>query len=260
MIQTSLAKRIATTAAAGMMFCSLGATVGSAAEIKVLSSVALTSALNQIAPSFEQVTGNKLNIGYSLIADIKKRMLDGETADVIILSRPVMDELGTQEKFTSGSITNIAGTPVALAIRAGTLKPDISTVDTLKSTLLAAKSIAYADPAKGGAAGVYFAHVVDRLGIADQLKSKTILVPGAQAPELVAKGEAEIGVAQTSEIVPVAGAEVLGPLPGEFASTTVFAAGIGATTKSPEVAKSLIQFLAGPVARPVLSAKGFQPS
>ena len=257
MIKTSLAKRIAMTTAGGLMLCSLGATVGSAAEIKVLSSVALTSALNQTAPSFEQATGNKLNIGYSLIADIKKRMLDGETADVIILSRPVMDELEKQGKFTSGSITNIAGTPVALAIRAGTPKPDIS--NTLKSTLLAAKSIAYADPAKGGAAGVYFARVVDRLGIADQLKSKTILVPGAQAPELVAKGEAEIGIAQTSEIVPVVGAEVLGPLPGEFASTTVFAAGIGATAKSPEVARSLIQFLTGPVARPVLSAKGFQP-
>jgi len=259
MIQTSLAKRIAMTAAGGLMLCLLGATVGNAAEIKVLSSVALTSALNQIAPNFEQATGNKLNIGYSLIADIRKRMLDGKTADVIILARPVMDELDKQEKFTSGSITNIAGTPVALAIRAGTPKPDISTVDTLKSTLLAAKSIAYADPAKGGAAGVYFAHVIDRLGITDQLKSKTILVPGAQAPELVAKGEAEIGIAQASEIVPVVGAEVLGPLPGEFASTTAFAAGIGATTKSPEVARSLIQFLTGPVARPVLSAKGFQP-
>ena len=132
MIQTSLAKRIATTAASGLMLYSLGATVCSAAEIKVLSSVALTSALDQIAPSFEQATGNKLNIGYSLIADIKKRMLDGETGDVIILSRPVMDELGKQEKFTSGSITNIAGTPVALAIRPGAPKPDISTVDALK--------------------------------------------------------------------------------------------------------------------------------
>jgi molybdate transport system substrate-binding protein len=259
MIQTPSAKRIAMTAAGGLILCSLGATVGAAAEIRVLSSVALTSALNQIAPSFEQTTGNKLNIGYSLIADIRKRILDGETADVIILSRPVMDELDKQVKFTSSSITNIAGTPVALAIRAGASKPDISTVDALKRTLLAAKSIAYADPAKGGAAGVYFARVVDRLGIADELKSKTILVPGAQAPELVAKGEAEIGVAQTSEIVPVAGAEVLGPLPGEFASTTLFAAGIGANTKVPEVAKSLIQFLTGPVARPVLSTKGFQP-
>jgi molybdate transport system substrate-binding protein len=125
--------------------------------------------------------------------------------------------------------------------------------------LLAAKSIVYADPAKGGASGVYFAHVVERLGIADQLKSKTILVPGAQAAEVVAKGEAEIGAAQTSEIVPVGGAQVLGPLPGEFASTTLFTAGIGVTSKVPEAAKSLIQFLTGPVARPVFSAKGFQP-
>ena len=99
----------------------------------------------------------------------------------------------------------------------------------------------------------------DRLGIADQLKSKTILVPGAHAAEVVAKGEAEIGAAQTSEIVPVAGAEVLGPLPGEFASTTLWTAAIGATTKVPEAAKSLIQFLTGPVARPVFTAKGFQP-
>jgi molybdate transport system substrate-binding protein len=260
MIQISLAKRIAQAAACGLVSCSLAATSASAAEIKVLTSVALTSALNEIAPSFEQATGNKLNtIGYSLIADIRKRMLDGETADVIILSRPVMDELDEQQKFASGSITNIAGTPVALAVRVGAPKLDISTVDALKRTLLAAKSIVYADPAKGGASGVYFARVVDRLGIADQLKSKTILVPGAQAAEVVAKGEAEIGVAQTSEIVPVAGAQVLGPLPGEYASTTLFTAAIGATTKVPEAAKSVIQFLTGPVARPVFSAKGFQP-
>src|SRR6476469_2184407 len=136
-----------------------------AAEIKVLTSVALTTALNELAPKFEQATGNKLNIGYSLIADIRKRILDGETADVIILTRPVMDELDKQQKFASGSITNVAATPVALAIRAGAPKPDISTVDARKRTLLAAKLIVYADPAKGGASGVYFAKVVDRLGI-----------------------------------------------------------------------------------------------
>jgi ABC-type molybdate transport system substrate-binding protein len=141
MIQTSLAKRIALIAAGGLALCSLGATVGSAAEIKVLTSVALTSVLNELAPNFEHATGNKLN----------------------------------------------------------------------------------------------------------------------ESPELVAKGEAEIGVGQASEIVPIAGAEVLGPLPGEFASTTVWTAGIGTTTKVPDMANSFIQFLIGPVARPVLSAKGFQP-
>ena len=116
MIQTL--KRGAIAAIAGLALCSLAAGIGQAAEIKVLTSVALSSALNQIAPNFEQATGNKLNIGYSLIADIRKRILDGETADVIILSRRVMDELDKQQKFASGSITNVAGTPVALAIRA----------------------------------------------------------------------------------------------------------------------------------------------
>jgi molybdate transport system substrate-binding protein len=258
MTQASLAKRIALAAAGGLVSCLLAATAGITAEIKVLTSVALTSALSQLAPNFEQATGNKLNIGYSLIADMRKRILDGETADVIILPRPVMEELDKQQKFASDSITKVAGTPIALAIRTGAPKPDISTVDGLKHTLLAAKSIVYADPAKGGASGVYFAHVVDRLAIADQLKSKTILVPGPQAAEVVAKGEAEIGVAQSSEIVPVAGVEMLGPLPGEFASTTLWTAAIGATSKVSEMAKSLIQFLTGPVARPVFTAKGFQ--
>jgi len=234
-------------------------TIAQGAEVKVLTSVALTSALNELAPKFEQATGNKLNIGYSLIADIRKRILDGETADVIILSRPVMDELEKQGKFAPGSIANVAGTPVVLAIRAGAPKPDIGTVDTLKRTLLAAKSIVYADPAKGGASGVYFARVVDRLGIAEELKPKTILVPGAQAADLVAKGEAEMGVGQASEVVPVAGAQVLGPLPGEFASVTLFTGAIGADTKVPEPAKSFIRFLTEPAAAPVFTAKGFQP-
>ncbi len=260
MQRISLLKGIAQAAAGGLLSCSLAATACSADEIKVLTSVALTSALNQLAPGFEKATGNKLNIGYALIADVRKRILAGETADVIILSRPVMDELDKQGKFASGSITNIAGTPVALAVHAGAPRPDISTADALKRTLLSAKSIVYADPAKGGASGVVFAHVVERLGIADQLKPKTILVPGAQAAQLVAKGQAEIGVGQTSEIVPVAGAQVLGPLPGELNSTTLFTAGIGAATKVPAAAKSFIQFLTGPIAKPVFSAKGFQPS
>lgn len=253
-------RRLALAAAGGFLLSPSAATRAGTAEIKVLTSVALTAALDELTPKFEQASGNKLDIGYSLIADIRKRMLAGETADVIILSRPVMVELQKQDKFAPGSVVDIAGTAVALAIRAGAPMPDISTAGALKQTLLNAKSIVYADPAKGGASGVYFAHVVDRLGIADQLKAKTILVPGAQAAEMVAKGEAEIGVGQTSEIVPVAGAQVLGPLPGEFASTTVFTAGIGASSKDQNAAKSLIQFLGGPIAKPVLAAKGFQPA
>jgi molybdate transport system substrate-binding protein len=154
----------------------------------------------------------------------------------------------------------VVGTPVAVAARAGAPKPDISTVEAFKRTILAAKSIVYSDPAKGGVSGVYFAKVLERLGIADEMKAKTILVPGAQAPEVVAKGEAELGVAQGSEIVPVSGAQLVGPLPGELASTTVFAAAIGAESKSPAAAKGLIDFLRGSHAVQMFKPKGFEPA
>ena len=186
-------------------------------------------------------------------------MLEGETADVIILSRPVMDELQKQDKFAPGTIADVAGIAVAVTVRAGAPKPDISSADALKRSLLAARSIVYADPAKGGLSGVYFARVLDRLGIAEQVKSKTILVPGDQSADVVAKGEAEIGVAQTSEILPVAGAQLVGPLPGDFGLVTVFSAGIGAGSKVPEAATSLIGYLTGPSAASVLKSKGMDP-
>jgi molybdate transport system substrate-binding protein len=233
--------------------------VAHAAEVKVLTSVALTAALTELVPTFEKATGDKVTIVYGLAAEMRKRVLDGESADVIMITRPMMDDLAKQNKLASGTLANVVGTPVALAARAGAVKPDIGTVDAFKRTLLAAKSIVYADPAKGGVSGVVFARALERLGIADQMKAKTILVPGAQAPELVAKGEAELGVAQGSEIVPVAGVELVGPLPGELASTTVFAAAVGAESKSAAAAKALIEFLRAPQAAPAFKAKGFQP-
>jgi molybdate transport system substrate-binding protein len=225
----------------------------------MLTSVAVTSALNELAPQFERVSGDKLSIGYSLIADIRKRVLNGETADVIMLSRPVMEELQAKDKIVPGSIANVAGTAVAVAVRAGAPKPDISTIAAFKTTLLAAKSVVYADPAKGGASGVYFAHVLDRLGIGEQMKPKAILVPGAQAAEVVAKGEAELGIGQTSEIMPVTGAQLVGPFPAELANTTMFAAGIGVGSGETKAAHALIQFLTGPAAASVFKGKGFQP-
>src|SRR5882757_5947392 len=152
----------------------LSALVADAAEVKVFTSVALTNALDELAPIFEQKTRN----------------LDGERADVIILTRAMMDDLAKLNKLAPGNIVNVASTPVALAARAGAPKPDISTADAFKQTLLSAKSISYADPAKGGLSGVVASRAIERLGITEQMKSKTTLVPGAQSPDLVAKGEA----------------------------------------------------------------------
>lgn len=232
--------------------------VGHADEVKVLTSVALTSVLNELGPVFEKRTGHKLVVNYDLAAEQKKRILGGEHADVIILTRAMMEDLLKQNKLASGALVNVAGTPVAVAARAGAQKPDIGSVEAYKETLLKARSIVYADPAKGGLSGVVAARSIEKMGIAEQMKAKTILVPGAQAADLVAKGEAELGIGQASEIVPVAGVQLVGPLPGEFASMTLFTGGIGAETRSAEAAKALIEFLSGPDAAPVLKAKGFE--
>ena len=230
-----------------------------AAEVKVMSTVALTPTLDELTPRYESSSGNKLMVVYSTIADLKKRIEAVETADVMILSRPVLDGLQTQGKVAQGSIVNVGSSYVAIGVRAGA-PPDISTAEKLKTALLAAKSISYADPAKGGASGVYFAKVIDRLGIADQVKSKTVLVPGAQAGELVAKGEVEMGIAQASEIAAVPGAQVVGPLPGDLNSAIVFAVGIGSMSKDPAAAKSLIELLTSPTGAAVLKSKGMDPA
>ena len=247
--------------AAALTGLMLSALVADAAEVKVFTSVALTNALDELAPIFEQKTGNKLTISYDLAAVQKKRILDGERADVIILTRVMMDDLAKQNKLAPGNIVNVASTPVALAARAGAPKPDISTADAFKQTLLSAKSISisYADPAKGGLSGVVASRAIERLGIAEQMKSKTTLVPGAQSPDLVAKGEVELGIAQASEIVPNAGAQLVGPLPGELGSMTQFSGGIGAESASANASKALIDFLAGQEAGSQFKAKGFEP-
>jgi molybdate transport system substrate-binding protein len=236
----------------------IATTVVYAAEIKVLSTVALTPALDELVPKYES-GGNQLTIVYNTIAELKKRIDSGETGDVIILSRPILDEFETQGKLVHGSVVNVGASYVAVGVRAGAPLPDISTPEKLKAVLLAAKSISYADPAKGGASGVYFAKVLDRLGIADQMKARTKLVPNAQAGELVVSGEAEIGVAQASEIAAVPGTQVVGPLPGEFNSRMFFAAGVGSTTRNRAAAKSLIDLLTSPTGAAVLKSKGMDP-
>jgi len=231
----------------------------SAAEVKVMSTVALTPALDELVAKYE-AGGNHLTIAYGTIASLKKKIDAGETADVLILSRPVLNDLQAQGKVTQGSVADVGTSFVAVGVRAGAPVPDISTPERLKEALLATKSISYADPAKGGASGIHIAKVIDRLGISDQMQPKTILVPNAQAGELVAKGEAEMGVAQASEIAAVPGTQVVGPLPGEFNSKITFSAGIGATSQNPAAAKSLIELLTSPTGADVLKSKGMDPA
>ena len=251
-------------ATAALFGCSLMSTfvtstsISFAAELKVMSTVALTPALDELKSGFES-GGNQLTIVYSTIAELKKRIDGGETADVIMLSRPVLDDLARQGKVSESSVVNIGASYVAVGVRAGAPAPDISTAEKLKAVLLATSSISYADPAKGGASGVYFAKVIERLGITEQMKPKTKLVPNAQAGELVASGEAEMGVAQASEIAAVPGTQVVGPLPGEFNSRITFTIGIGSTCQNPAAAKALIDLMTSPAAAAVMKSKGMDP-
>jgi len=227
-----------------------------ASDVSVLSTVAFKPVFARLAEQYQANTGNTLHITYGTIASLKKQIDGGATADVIILSRPVLDALQAQGKVARGSIVNTGSSYVAIGIRAGAPRPDISTVEKLKLALLSAKSVSYADPAKGGASGVYFASVLRQLGIAEQLKNRTVLVPGAEAGEMVAKGRAEIAVAQASEIAAVPGTQVVGPLPGAFNRTIVFAAGTGATSTSPAAARALISLLNSPTGIAVLKSTG----
>ena len=161
-------------------------------------------------------------------------------------------------KIAVGSRVDLAKVGIGVAVKEGAALPDIGTVDALKRTLLDAKSVAYIDPKSGGSSGIYFDGLLDRLGIADQVRPKAKLKQGGYVAELVASGEAEVAVHQISEIVPVKGVTLVGPLPAEIQNTTIYAAGISATAKDATAAKALIDHLAGPAAAPVLKAKGME--
>ena len=235
--------------------------LAAAAEIKVLSAVAMRPALDDLAPQFERMTGHKLTISYAVAGELRKRIEGGESGDMTILPRPWFEPLLTQGKITAGSQMTLARSTVGVSVRAGAAKPDISSVEAVRRSLRAAKSIVYGDPAKGGASGVHFVRVLEKLGIVEEMKPKTILVPLAGAAEVVARGEAEIAVSQTIDLIRVAGADYVGPLPPELQNTTdfVFSAGVLANAKEPDAAKALIKFLSGPEAAQVIKAKGMEP-
>jgi molybdate transport system substrate-binding protein len=166
-------------------------------------------------------------------------------------------------KAAADNVTALASAGISVAVRKGAPKPDISSPDALKRTLLAAKSISYVDPASGGASGIHFAKVLDRLGIASEVKSKTAF-PNSQNPAevgaLVANGEAEIGVHIIVELIPVAGIDIVGPLPGDLQNTIVFVAAVMGSAKDAEAAKALVNFLRTPEAVAVIKAKGMEPA
>lgn len=228
-----------------------------AAELKVLSTPALREAWHELQPKFE-ASGHKLTLVLGTSGGIAKRVAEGEAGDVIISTSSGIEGLARDGKVAAGTIGPVAKSQVGLAVLKGAPRPDISTPEALKQTLLGAKAVAYSDPAGGGASGIHLAKVLERLGIAQQVNARAKLgraVPNALA---VVRGEADIAVQQLPELLAVPGVEVVGPLPGDFQNTTTFSAAVLTTSKDPAAAKTLVDFLRSPETAAVLKAKGFE--
>ena len=232
----------------------------SAAEIKGLATIGLQSVMEDLAPRFEKASGHKVSITFGLGVAMVKRVQEGEAADLLLAPRSGIDALIKAGKVAPGSDTSLARSSVGIAVRKGAPKPDISTPDALKRALTAAKSISYSNPAFGGASGVHFAKVLERLGIAEEMKAKTKFPPeGGFTARLLAAGETEMAVQQIGELISVPGVELLGPLPGDLQSVTTFAAAIPSGAHQPDAARALIKYLQSPEAMAVMKVKGLDP-
>jgi molybdate transport system substrate-binding protein len=228
-----------------------------AAEVKVLSTVALRDAWHELQPKFER-SGHKLTLVLGTSGGINKRVAEGETGDVIVSTSSGIEGLAKDGKVAAGTIAPVAKSQVGLAVLKGAPRPDISTPESLKQTLLAAKAVAYSDPAGGGASGIHLAKVLERLGIAQQVNARAKLGRAVPNAEAVVKGEADIAVQQVPELLAVPGVEVIGPLPGDLQNTTAFSAAVLSTSKDPAAAKALVDFLRSPETAALLKAKGFE--
>ena len=242
-------------AVAILVSCPVAAQTG---DIKVLCSTGFKTVMEDLAPQFERATHQKVAVRYGLAAVLKQHIEAGEIFDLAILTPAAIDDLIKERRVAADSRTILARSGLGIVIRAGAHKPDITTSEAFKRSLLGAKSIAYA---KEGASGVAFAALIQRLGIADDLKAKSKLTAtGEEVGEAVVRGEAELGVLPVSEILPIRGAELLGTFPADTQSYIVMVAAIDARAKASSAARDLIAFLTAPDALPVIRAKGMEPA
>ena len=235
----------------------------SSGEIKLLSTTAMKTSIDELTSRFEIGSGKKLVTAYAPSTQIAKRVGEGEFADVAIATGAGIDELIKQGRVVAGTRVDVARSMIGVAVRPGTPKPDISSVDAFKQALLAAKSIGMSNPNGGGASGIHLWSVFERLGIADKLKPKTTFGPGGPAGLIglyLMRGEVEIGLQQMPELMAVPGVEIIGPVPGEMQSITIFSAGIPKIASDAEAGKAFAKFLTTPTAAAAIKAKGMQPA
>ena len=232
-----------------------------AAEIRVLGGSAVDTAMRELIPAFERSTGHTVSHDLDgAIGQMAARVRDGEAVDVVIVSRPQVNDLIARGRIARGSDADIARVAIGIFVKAGAPKPDISTVDAFKRTMLAARSIGWNDPAAGAPVSLYMIGLFERLGIAAAMQPKTVAFrQRSERFAAVARGDVEIGFNQVSEIIAAPGVELAGALPDEIQNYTLFAAGVGADTREDAASKAFIDFVASKEARDVWTARGFLP-
>ncbi len=228
-----------------------------AAEISVISTQATEEAYKELVAQFEKATGHKVTTFFSGTLNVQKKLAAGEPYDLILMAGPAIDEQVKLGKAVAGSRVDIAKSGTGLAVRKGAPKPDISSVDALKKTLLTAKSIGYST----GPSGLYMLGVFEKLGIAEQVKGKLRQTPsGVFVGTLIASADAEVGFQQISELVHFVGIDYVGPLPGDLQRMTMFSTGIHSGAKQADAARALVKFLTAPAAAPVIRRHGLEPA
>jgi molybdate transport system substrate-binding protein len=223
--------------------------------IRILASNAVKAVLEDLRPQAERTVGRPLDVEFGLVAVLNERVRAGAPFDVAIFTTEATDNLIKEGKLVAGTRTDFGRVGVGLGIRAGAPKPDIGTPEAIKQALLNARSIAYAP---NGASTVYTTRMLERLGIAEAMKPKTVLQASDLSTAAVAQGRTDFVITLMSEIVPVPGVELLGPLPPEFQGYVGFAAGVNTAARDAQAARALLQFLVGPAGAPVFRAKGLE--
>jgi molybdate transport system substrate-binding protein len=252
----STVSKIVAWTMAGCLGALIAGSAALAAEINVVSTAGpMPVVMGALIPIFERASGQKVNIKFQAVPQTVGQIKEGAGIDLLIADEDVIGDITKESGIAAGGSSKVMLSRVGLAVRAGASKPNIGSADALKAALVAAKSVAYSQ----GASGQHFVTVIARLGLVDTLKPKTIIVQGKPVGAAVAAGEAEIGVQQVAELMPVPGIDLVGPLPGDLQKVIVYVAVVPAKAKEPEGAKALTKFLSSEAAVSVIRQKGMDP-
>jgi len=238
----------------------LAASQARADTIKVLTTGAFKQVVVALVPAFEARTGHKVDVQNDTAGALAKRIGAGETFDVLVLTPAGLKTLAAEGKVSAQSVVPLARVAIGVAVKAGAAQPAMASVEDFRQAVLAARKVAYIDPAAGGSSGIYLDGLFQRLGLAEAVRAKAVLVPGGLVADKLVSGEADLAIHQISEILPVRGAQLVGPLPEAIQNYTTYAGAVSAGSRHPDAAQAFLLTLSGADAAQTVRAKGMLPA